>query len=115
QETAPRKDFERWAAGLGWTLPERIWRPVGCDACHHIGYQGRSGIFEIWYLDEEDRELILNHANEGMLRRRLRDQASCPLFADGLAQLTEGVTSIEELRVALGDCARLYKGAGPGE
>jgi len=115
QQVAPRKEAERWAAGLGWTLPDRVWRAVGCGACRNIGYQGRTGIFEIWYLDEEDRDLVLNHANEGTLRRQLRDRSNGLLFADGLALLEAGTTSLEELRVALGDCARLYKEACPSQ
>lgn len=108
---APRKDLECWAASLGWSLPERVWRPVGCNACRNIGYRGRTGIFEIWYLDEEDRDLILSHAHESTLRRRLKNRPGGVLFADGLARLESGETSLEELRVALGDCARLYKEA----
>lgn len=108
QQTLPRKEAESWAAGLGWTLPDRVWRAAGCSECRNIGYHGRTGIFEIWYLNEDDRALILNHADEVTLRRQLRQRSNGLLFADGLAQLQDGTTSLEELRVALGDCVRLY-------
>jgi general secretion pathway protein E len=111
QETSPPREYQKWAATLGWTLPDRIWQATGCPTCRNIGYQGRSGVFEVWYLNEQDRTLILNHADEVSLRRNVKERWGGSLFLDGLAKLTGGVTSIEELRAVLGDCSRIYSPA----
>lgn len=108
QETPPRKEFQKWAAGLGWTLPPRVWQAVGCRTCRNIGYQGRTGVFEVWYLTEQDRTLILNHADEVSLRRNAKERWGGMLFPDGLTKLSTGVTSPDELRVVLGDASRVY-------
>src|SRR5579871_3843843 len=38
--------------------------PVGCDRCRNVGYSGRIGLFELWNLTDEDRDMILAHASE---------------------------------------------------
>ncbi len=34
------------------------WCPVGCDKCRGNGYRGRMGIFEIFMIDDEVRDMI---------------------------------------------------------
>ena len=40
----------------------------GCDNCNNTGYRGRLGIFEIMAVNDEIRELIMNHASTNVLR-----------------------------------------------
>src|SRR5687767_11304967 len=41
--------------------------PVGCDACGHTGYQGRTGIFELLVADEAVQSLIHSRAPESQI------------------------------------------------
>src|SRR5690606_4377111 len=36
----------------------RIYHAVGCDKCHHTGYRGRTGIYELIPVDDVLRQLI---------------------------------------------------------
>ena len=44
--------------------------PVGCPACNHTGYRGRTGIHELYVIDDEQRRLIHEGAGEQQLRGR---------------------------------------------
>ncbi|ROO01805.1 type II secretion system protein GspE, partial [Pseudomonas fluorescens] len=40
------------------------WRPVGCPACNQTGYSGRTGIHELFCIDDDIRTLIHQGAGE---------------------------------------------------
>ena len=42
----------------------RVATPVGCPACNHTGYRGRTGIHELYVIDDEQRRLIHEGAGE---------------------------------------------------
>ncbi len=75
----------------------------GCERCHHTGYKGRTGIFEILLVDDSLREAILTRASTQELRRLAVERGMRSLRASGLALLLAGRTTIEEvLRETLG-------------
>ena len=59
----------------------RVYHPVGCAACNHTGYSGRSGIHELFSVDDEARRLI----HEGRDERELRIAAT----ASGMRSMRE--------------------------
>jgi type II secretory ATPase GspE/PulE/Tfp pilus assembly ATPase PilB-like protein len=61
--------------------PQKTWHAAGCPECSLTGYRGRSGIFEVWRLHEEEADLILKHADEHTLRH-LRKQGMSSLLED---------------------------------
>ncbi len=70
---------------------------VDCQKCNGTGYKGRVGIFEIFVLDDEARELINRHSSTDSLRRHARKQGMCTLREDGMRKVRAGSTSIEEV------------------
>jgi general secretion pathway protein E len=79
-----------------------IYRAVGCDACKHTGYKGRTGIHELFVLDAAMHDAILAGADATTLHATARRHGMYTLFEDGLRKVARGVTSIEELlRVTL--------------
>ena len=69
----------------------------GCEECHHTGYRGRTGIFEIMALDEELRRLILEGGSTADLRREAGSAGMRSLRESGLRAITEGRTTVEEV------------------
>ena len=69
----------------------------GCDQCNNTGYKGRTGIFEIMTFDDNIRELIMNHASTNVLRAAARKNGMRLLRDKGLADIYEGITTIEEV------------------
>jgi type IV pilus assembly protein PilB len=69
----------------------------GCDACHHTGYQGRIGIFEVMGVDGDVRRAILSGGSSGEVRKAALIAGMRTLRERGLAAATAGLTTIEEV------------------
>ncbi|MCC6327380.1 MAG: type II/IV secretion system protein [Acidobacteria bacterium] len=84
-----------------------FFRNVGCDACNHTGYRGRTAIHELLDMSDTVREMIIARRPGSEIRRQaekeglssLRESAVKKVFA-GLTTLHEinRVTFVEELR-----------------
>ncbi len=74
-----------------------VMRGTGCDACRHLGYKGRLGIFEIFLVDDEVRHMINERASTIELRRRARELGMRTLREDGVRKVLAGMTTAEEV------------------
>ena len=84
-----------------------FYRNVGCDACNHTGYRGRTAIHELLDMSDAIREMIIERRPGSEIRRQaekeglssLRESAVKKVFA-GHTTLYEinRVTFVEELR-----------------
>jgi type IV pilus assembly protein PilB len=80
-----------------------FYRKVGCPRCNHTGYRGRIGIFQLLEMNEEIEALAVRKAGRDEIERAAGRAGMQSLWDDGLAKVTAGLTSIEELaRVVLG-------------
>ena len=81
-----------------------VMRPVGCEACRHLGYRGRMGIFELFLVDDEVRYMINEKASTIQLRKRARELGMRTLREDGVRKVLSGMTSAEEvISTTMGD------------
>jgi general secretion pathway protein E len=71
--------------------------PGGCAACHGTGYAGRTGIYELFVVDEDAKRLIHAAGSEQELRRHALDRGMRSLRQDGLRWVLSGATSLEEV------------------
>jgi general secretion pathway protein E len=83
--------------GLSFDPGSRLYRAVGCEACDNIGYQGRTGIFELLVLDEELRKAINEGVNEQVLSEMAARKGLRPYREDGAEKVLMGLTSVEEV------------------
>ncbi len=74
-----------------------VYRPVGCGQCNHTGYSGRTGIHELFVVDEEVRRLVHEGRDEQSLRRAAVAAGMRSMREDGERWVVEGVTSPEEI------------------
>lgn len=95
---------------LGWTsaesgmpgetplsLPDFVYVPVGCQACDGLGFKGRTGVYELLVVDEEIERQILMHSPARGIREHAVSQGMATLLAEGLAKVSTGVTSLDEV------------------
>lgn len=108
-EARPSNLENSWFSAQGLRAPSKVFRPVGCDRCKKLGYRGRTGIFEVWGLDEHNFETILSGGDERMLRRSLARRDHNFLLDDALLKLTAGTTSLDEVRRIAGGLSPLSK------
>ena len=76
---------------------KKIYKAAGCRECTHVGYKGRTGIFELMTLNDEIRELILKRSATGEIREACLKSGMRTLRYDGIGKILAGVTSIEEV------------------
>jgi len=91
-----------WFAALEIRPPENAWYPKGCDECNDLGYQGRTGIFELWHLQDDHYGMILNDMDVFSIRKKLREQGHKSLLDEALLKLKQGMISPREIRVISG-------------
>ena len=72
--------------------PEQV-----CQQCGGTGYFGRTGIFELLVISEPLRELLRENPSETKIKAEARKNGMIYLQEDGLRQVIQGRTSIEEL------------------
>ena len=74
-----------------------FFRPVGCDNCHHRGYRGRIGVFELLTINDEIGEMVVRRAPLSEISQAAIANGMTTLLMDGFAKAKAGVTSIEEV------------------
>jgi type II secretory ATPase GspE/PulE/Tfp pilus assembly ATPase PilB-like protein len=72
-------------------------RGLGCSACRHTGYKGRTGIFELLVVDEEIKRAMLDRRPTAELRRLCAEQGMVTMRQDGWAKVEAGITTVEEV------------------
>jgi type II secretory ATPase GspE/PulE/Tfp pilus assembly ATPase PilB-like protein len=97
KQEAPKPRELRWLRGVVEEVPDAIWHAVGCGECRGLGYQGRVGVFEVWRLQDDDLDLIADHATERAVRQHLRKRRHQTLVNDGLEKARSGETTVCEL------------------
>lgn len=69
----------------------------GCEQCNKTGYRGRIGIYEIMTFNDEIRDLVMNSASTSVLREAARREGMKTLRENGLSEIFDGVTTIDEV------------------
>lgn len=100
-------DLTRGRATILWfsprtSFPDNLEAEVDhgstTDRLNGLGYIGRTGVFEVWRLDAEDRALIQSHADEKTIRDRLLDRGFSTLVDDAVQKAQRRLTSGSEVR-----------------
>ena len=69
----------------------------GCDVCDQSGYKGRRGLFELLDITDPIRDLITERAPTVVLKQKAIELGMQTLREDGLRNIYEGTTTIEEV------------------
>ncbi len=81
-----------------------FYRGKGCEHCFNLGYSGRTALAEVLLLSSSVRDLILNRAQEHVLKEQARKEGMRTLRENGLEVAFKGITTLEEvLRVTAPD------------
>lgn len=73
-----------------------LYHAEGCETCRHLGYRGRTGIYELVLFDDSLRSMIHTRAAEQEMTRYARALGPS-IREDGLRKVLAGVTTIEEV------------------
>jgi type II secretory ATPase GspE/PulE/Tfp pilus assembly ATPase PilB-like protein len=81
----------------GMLSQARVMQSVGCEACRGKGFKGRMGIFEMFLVDDEVRNMVNNNASTIALRQRARELGMRTLREDGVRKVLAGLTTADEV------------------
>jgi type IV pilus assembly protein PilB len=70
---------------------------AGCVDCNSNGYRGRQGVYEVMTMTPRLRELTLDRASAGEIKKAAIEEGMLTLRRDGLEKLKRGVTTVEEI------------------
>jgi len=69
----------------------------GCVDCNDTGYRGRQGVYEVMTMTPKVRELVLERASAGEIKKLAISEGMLTLRRDGLEKLKRGITTVEEI------------------
>lgn len=70
---------------------------VGCDACNHTGYRGRTAIHELLDMSDAIREMIIDRRPGSEIRRQAEREGLSSLRASALKKVYSGLTTLHEV------------------
>src|SRR5918911_1404527 len=74
-----------------------FYMSVGCDACNHTGYRGRTAIHELLDLTDNIREMIVERRPGSEGRRAAEAEGLTSLRESALKKVFAGVTTLHEI------------------
>lgn len=74
-----------------------VCRGVGCAKCHHTGYKGRDGIFELLLMDKDMKRLVLTTSDANTIKQKAVESGMITLKQDGAMKVLQGITTISEV------------------
>jgi len=84
-----------------WDLFQRgegsLYRPVGCRECRHVGYRGRSGIYELLTTSNPIREITGKNATAWEIKKLALKEGMTTLRMDAWRKALAGETSVDEV------------------
>ncbi len=83
-----------------------VYKGRGCERCNSTGYLGRTGIFEVFVMNDDFRHLISTNYKESELIEMARASGMQTLVEDGIGKVKAGVTTLEELIRVVGPQTR---------
>ncbi|MBI5741103.1 MAG: Flp pilus assembly complex ATPase component TadA [Nitrospirae bacterium] len=85
---------------------EKVFYGKGCEKCNNTGYLGRTGIFEIFTMNDDFRHLISGGYKESELMGMARAGGMRTLIEDGMQKVKIGATTLDEIVRVIGPQTR---------
>jgi type IV pilus assembly protein PilB len=96
QPYEPPRNVRKAIEKLGYEF-DTFYRGVGCQKCRNTGYSGRIGVHELFVVDDEIRELIVNNPSIAPIRAKALERGMVTLHYDGMRKVKEGITTVDEV------------------
>ena len=92
----PASPSEARLLGAGDDAPPTLYAAAGCSHCNHTGYRGRTGVYELFPVDDAAREMIHNGTSEAELEHHARERFP-GIRQDSFRRVLAGDTTLEEV------------------
>ena len=75
----------------------QFFEGAGCVECNNTGYKGRQGVYEVMTMSSRIRDLVLERASAGEIKKQAISEGMLTLRRDALEKLKRGLTTVEEV------------------
>ncbi len=75
----------------------QFYKGLGCENCIQTGYMGRTGIFELLFIDDDIKDLTTKRAGSHVIKQVAVEKGMNTLREDGLSKALAGETTLEEV------------------
>ena len=79
------------------TRDKEFFKNVGCDACNHTGYRGRTAIHELLDMSDAIREMIIERRPGSEIRRQAEKEGLSSLRESAVKKVFSGATTLYEI------------------
>lgn len=76
---------------------QSFYMNVGCDACNHTGYRGRTAIHELLDMSDPIREMIIERRPGSEIRRQAEKEGLTSLRESAIKKVYSGLTTLYEI------------------
>lgn len=83
-------------------LPKVYKVGEGCSHCNGIGYKGRVGIYELFTMSDEIKQLASDGAHAFKILQQAIEDGMVTMLQDGILKVLSGTTSLEEVYRVIG-------------
>ncbi|MBY0491363.1 MAG: Flp pilus assembly complex ATPase component TadA [Gemmatimonadaceae bacterium] len=73
------------------------FRGYGCDACGGTGLKGRQGLYEVMFMTQSLKKLVMQNADVQVLRNAAIEEGMLTLRMDGWLKVLKGVTTLDQV------------------
>ncbi len=85
------------------TLPQLYKAGDGCEACNFTGYQGRIGIYEIFTMADNIKQLTVDKSPSFKILQQAIENGMITMLQDGVLKCFDGISSLEEVYRVVGN------------
>jgi len=75
----------------------KFYKGEGCSECNGSGYRGRTGLYELFIVNDLIKNLIIKQENLSVIRNTACEAGMKTLLEDGFSKVIRGITTIEEV------------------
>lgn len=75
----------------------------GCEKCNFLGYKGRTGIYEVFTMNDKLKQLTIDSAPSFKILQQAIEDGMITMLQDGVLKALEGITSLEEVYRVIGN------------
>jgi general secretion pathway protein E len=79
------------------SIPQKVYRAVGCPECRQTGFRGRTGLYELLTISQTFAKMIQPAVDLQVLHQQSLADGMKPLAVAGAMKVAEGVTTMEEV------------------
>jgi type II secretory ATPase GspE/PulE/Tfp pilus assembly ATPase PilB-like protein/FixJ family two-component response regulator len=86
-----------------------LFTGTGCPKCNNSGYRGRLGVYELFVMNDDFRQMVSTNYKESDLLALARANGMRILLEDGLEKVRQGLTTLEEVLRVIGPMVKMER------